>query len=142
MTVTISRLSVFVGSPSDCEPERVIVRDLIQDVNTELKVLDIPIEFDVVCWKDGVFPDIGRPQGIINEKVDQADIVLIIFWHRFGTDAGRNMTGTEEEFHRALERRHRKGKPRVLLYFKENPPPYDVDVHQLTRLREFRRELE
>ena len=93
-------------------------------------------------WEEGVFPDIGSPQEIINEKLDKADIVLLVFWHRFGTDAGRTLTGTEEECHRALERRHREGTPRVLLYFKEYPLPYDVDLDQLRRLREFRRGLE
>ncbi len=142
MADAINRLTVFVGSPSDCKREREVVGDLIPNINRDLQTLGMPIEFSFVSWEEGVFPDAGRPQDIINEKLDKADIVLLVFWYRFGTDAGHSLTGTEEEFQRALERRHREGVPRVLLYFKECPLPYHVDLDQLSRLRKFRRELE
>jgi len=142
MADKINRLTVFVGSPSDCKQEHKIVSDLIPKLNVDLETLGMPIQFSLVSWAKGVFPDVGRPQDIINDKLDKADIVLLVFWYRFGTDAGNTLTGTEEEFHRALERRHRKGTPRVLLYFKECPLPYDVDPDQLRRLREFRKILD
>lgn len=142
MQEPINRLMVFVGSPSDCKEEHDIVRNLIPEVNLDLQTLAIPLEFSFVNLRQGIFPDVGRPQEIINEQLDKADVVLLFFWHRFGTDAGCNKTGTQEEFCRALELRHRKGTPRVLLYFKDCPLPRDVDLEQLRRLREFRKELE
>ena len=48
MAEAINRLTVFIGSPSDCKQERAIVRDLIPDANIDLKTLGIPIEFSFV----------------------------------------------------------------------------------------------
>ncbi|MEM7311122.1 MAG: hypothetical protein AAF682_30910 [Planctomycetota bacterium] len=138
MGIDTKTLRVFVGSPSDGEPERAVLKLLLAEINDDLAALEIPVAFRFLAWDDGVFPDVGRPQAVINERLDEADVVLLLFWHRFGSDAGEERTGTEEEFFRALERRHREGSPRILLFFKEAPFPYDVDTEQLARLRAFR----
>jgi hypothetical protein len=66
-------------------------------------------------------------------------------WQRFGTPTGEAGSGTEEEFHRALERWKRTGAPEILLYFKQDPipPPRTADAaRQLVAMAEFRENLE
>jgi hypothetical protein len=43
------------------------------------------------------------PQGLIDErmKIDEADVVIGIFWKRFGTPTSNAASGTEHELRRA-----------------------------------------
>ena len=67
-------------------------------------------------WRTHAHPETGkRPQALINRQfADRADIVLAIFWKRFGTPTGKAASGTVEEIERAV----RRGK-KVMVYFSQ-----------------------
>lgn len=90
-------------------------------------------------WKTDAVPDMSdRPQGVINHQlIDDADVLVAIFWSRFGTPTGAAASGTEEEVRRGI-----KAKKLVLLYFSDlEPLPAGADEAQLQLLQVFRKEM-
>ena len=90
-------------------------------------------------------PSFGSdPQAVINSQIgDYYDVFIGILWGRFGTPTPRALSGTVEEFERALNRR-RDGSdtPEVMIYFKDAPiPPSKIDPDQLRKIQEFRASL-
>lgn len=74
-----------------------------------------------------------RPQAVLNDQlVDDADIVIALFWYRLGSPTGEAESGTIEE----IERAHANGAYVGILRC-VRPVPNDVDTVQLQRLREF-----
>lgn len=74
-----------------------------------------------------------RPQDALNEQlVDKADIVIALFWYRFGSPTGEAESGTVEE----IERAHDNGAYVGILRC-GRPFPTDIDTGQLQKLREF-----
>jgi Domain of unknown function (DUF4062) len=141
MAEKVNKLRIFVASPNDCVSERTAIRRLIEStpsIQTLARNLDVTV--DVFGWED-VFPDGGRPQSLINEAVGKFDPnwFVFIFWHRFGSDAGDGMTGTEEEWNFALQLKQERGDElSVSVYFnKAAAQPYEIDGHQLKAVKAF-----
>lgn len=145
MAEKVNKLRIFVASPSDCVSERTAIRRLVgatPSIQTLARNLDVTV--DVYGWED-VFPDGGRPQSLINEAVGKFDPnwFVFIFWHRFGSDAGDGMTGTEEEWNIALQLKQERGDElSVSAYFnKAAAQPYEIDGHQLEAVKAFRERI-
>ncbi len=87
-----------------------------------------------IHWRLHSAPEHGdRPQASLNAQlVDDADIVLALFWGRLGTHTGVDESGTVEEINRA----HVRGAYVALLH-RKNALPIDVDADQLGKLRAF-----
>lgn len=87
-------------------------------------------------------PDGGRPQGLINAAVTNfaPNWFVFVFWHRFGSDAGNGMTGTEEEWKIALQLKQQRGDDlSVSAYFnRATADRYMVDDQQLKTLDAFK----
>lgn len=130
--------TVMIASPSDVSEARQAVYDSLaewNDANTRNRnVILLPLK-----WETSAVPRLGRDaQDIINHQlVDDADIVIALFGSRLGQSTTRDLSGTAEEMNRA----HTAGKP-VHPFFSEEPLPRDVDVDELTRLRDFQSKLE
>lgn len=100
--------------------------------------------FDLWRWETDATPGlhVHGPQGKIDEAMDikSADIVVAVFWHRFGTPTHEADSGTEHELRRATEAWRVRGRPDILVYFctrayvLERP----ADTEQLSRLLEFK----
>ena len=81
------------------------------------------------------YPDFhaGGAQGQIDEimQMEDADIVIGIFWTRFGTAVADGQSGTEHELPRAYEVWKRKGRPHIMVYFnhaRARPPAHVLSV--------------
>jgi len=113
MPETIQLYRVLFAAPSDVTAELSITRRLIEDWNVQ-HGQTASRRLELTSWKTHSFPAAGkRPQALINRQfADRADILIAIFWRRFGSPTGRAASGTEEEIRRAL----RKRKP-VMVYF-------------------------
>ncbi|NKE73605.1 hypothetical protein [Candidatus Manganitrophus noduliformans] len=142
MSQPVTTFRIFIASPSDCNVERKTVRQIInQDptIRTLKRELNIALD-DLGC--EDLLSDLGRPQSIINAAIEKFDPhwIVFIFWHRFGTDAGMGMTGTEEEWNLARKMNEQKsGRPTVSLYFnRATPATYIVDPDQQSALANFR----
>lgn len=138
MPTTINLVRLSFCEPSDVLPEIKIGRDIVNQWNRNhsegygLTVQD-------KHWISDAHPEMGnRPQAIINRQIiDDSDIVVAIFWKRFGSPTGIASSGTEEEIHRATE----LGK-KVMVYFSDRESvagPFDQTQSEL--LWQFRQNI-
>ncbi len=118
----VTRIKVFVASPSDVSDERKLLQAVLEEINTSLG--QRKLRFEYVGWEH-VYPGIGkRPQEIINDQISprDCDVFIGIMWSRFGTPTGEFGSGTEEEFQQAYESWQQKKSPRIFFYFCDKPP--------------------
>lgn len=90
-------------------------------------------------WSTDSHPDLSNnAQAVINKQIiDDSDLIVAIFWSRFGTPTGQAASGTEEEIRRGIRLRKK-----VMVYFSDlEPVPSTADKHQLELLWNFRQEL-
>ncbi|WP_140393399.1 DUF4062 domain-containing protein [Leucobacter sp. 7(1)] len=136
MTSSASVLYVMVASPGDVSESREAVQQAISswnESNTRTRgVVVVPLRWESVVPQAG-----AHPQAIINAALlDNADVVIGIFGSRIGTATPAAISGTVEEVDRAIA----DGR-RVHLWFSTAPHPHDVDIEQLTALRQFQEDL-
>jgi hypothetical protein len=138
MTYIAHVLSVMIASPSDLPEARDAVEEAILSWNVahafNRKIVLLPWR-----WEDNAVPTLGdRPQALINTQgVDQSDIVFALFGSRLGSPTGDAISGTVEE----IERAEKLGK-HVHLYFSNGQLPNNVDVGQLTAVRQFKQAMQ
>lgn len=127
---------VLIASPSDVIDEREITVKTIQEWN-DLHSADKQIVLLPLRWETHTSPEFGkRPQEIINRQVvDHCDLVIGIFWTRIGSPTGKKDSGTLEEIDRVAT----AGKPAMLYFSKVKKEPDDIDLEQLIKLREFKK---
>jgi hypothetical protein len=133
VTRKLEAIRVVVASPGDVMKERRQVDEAVDELN---KTLANPrgLHLDVWKWETDASPGFHAdgPQGRIDElmKIDDADIVIAIFWRRFGTPVSDAGSGTEHELRRAEEAWEAKGRPAIWIYFsseKYSPTPSDLE---------------
>lgn len=136
MTFSAQVFRILIASPSDVNEEREIAVRAIQEWNdlnsAERQLVLLPLR-----WETHSAPEYGRrPQEVINRQVvDYCDLVIGIFWTRVGSPTGAADSGTIEE----IERVAMKGR-KVMLYFSQaKQDPENIDIDQLTKLREFKK---
>ncbi len=128
-------LNAFIASPGDVPEERIIVRQVCDELNKKAWMSSYGISFKATGWED-VFPSPGRPQEIINKLVDECDIFVCILHKKFGTHTGKEESGTLEEFLKAYDLWKEKKKPHIMFYFKE------AKISSLEELPQFQKVLE
>ena len=135
---------VFVASPSDLEPERNCLEEVIQELNQSWSRAT-GFRLELVRWETHGYPGVGQDaQDVLNRELpNDPDIFIGLMWSRYGTETGRAGSGTEEEFNRALERhRQNPGSIGIMFYFKDAPlAPSEIDLDQLRRVVRFREKL-
>jgi len=138
MAKSVTHIPIFLASPGDVIQEREIAFDLIHEWN-DLHTDEKSAALQIRSWQTTAYPELGdRPQAIVNKQVlDNCDIVLGIFWTRFGSPTGIAESGTEEEIRRSMEL-----EKSVLLYFSDVPAsPSTIDPVQYQKVKEFRDEF-
>lgn len=129
---------ITLCAPGDVSKELAIVSREIEDWN--LNHWDnTNYGIKLRHWLSDASPDMSdRPQGVINRQlIDEADVIVAVFWSRFGSPTGVAASGTEEEVRRAISQ-----QKRVFLYFSDlEPLPPDTDNLQLEQLYAFRMEM-
>lgn len=130
--------NVLIASPMDVEPERKIARDIILEWNA-INARSRRMLLQPIAWETHAAPEMGdRAQAILNRQiVDDADLLVAIFWTRIGTDTGEAPGGSVEE----LRRHMAAGKP-AMVYFSDAVAKAEHHLDpQFKRLQEFRAEL-
>ena len=138
MNDTLTKLRIFVASPSDMATERAKVESVAVMLKPLADTLGIVI--DIMDWRV-VVPDMGRPEQVILDQLKPTawDVLVGILWHRFGTPSGKEFqSGTEEEFVAAYRLWKQYGKPRIMMYRCNRPAPLDaLDPDQFKLVKEF-----
>ncbi len=146
MTRTIR---LFLSSPSDVLSVQRSVMALAAETNDVLAFLapQLDVRLEVVRYQDDVYPDVGRPQEVVDRQIPQDyDIHLGIMWMRCGTATANEKSGTVHEFRQAMRRREATGRPCIMFYFSDEAPPSlprtDEELDQLRAVLNFREELQ
>ena len=73
-------------------------------------------------------------------KIPDCDILIGIFWKRFGTPVKDAKCGTEHEFRLAYEAWKLKRRPQIMFYFNQKPyaPKSKEETDQLRQVLEFK----
>jgi hypothetical protein len=139
MKPQISLLKLALCGPGDVKKEIQIAQEVVTEWNLQHgEASGFWIKHQ--HWSTDSHPDLSeRPQGVINRQViDDSDMIVAIFWSRFGTPTGVADSGTEEEIRRGIKLRRR-----VMVYFSDlEPIPSTADRHQLESLWNFRQDLQ
>jgi hypothetical protein len=144
---SVRLIRVFVASPSDVKEERTALEPVVSSINQTLGPR-LGGVFDLVNWETDTYPGLspGGAQAVIDPQieVETCDLVIGIFWRRFGTPNAIAESGSAYEIEQAYASALRRGKPHVMLYFCERPSnPKSVDeIDQLRKVLEFRNRLE
>ena len=81
-------LRVVVASPSDVQEERDVLDKVVTEVNRGVAA-DRGIRLEVARWETDAYPGFhpDGPQGLIDPilRITDCDLLIGIFWKRFGT---------------------------------------------------------
>ena len=120
------KISIFIISPNDVKPERLIVKKVCHKLNESV---GNRFEIVPVVWEDYPLTYVKNPQESIDALLENADIYVVILWHRLGTvvegcqgavTGENNVTGTQYEIEKILA----LGKERIFFYFKRETPTF------------------
>ena len=136
-------LRIVVASPSDVNPEREVLPSVIEEVNRGVAA-DRGLRLELSRWETDVYPGFHSegPQGLIDPilNITDCDLLIGIFWKRFGTPTADGKTGTEHEFSLAHEAWEEKGSPQIFVYFnqKSYTPKSKAETEQWGQVLEFK----
>jgi hypothetical protein len=137
-------IRVVVVSPGDVQAERDRLEAVVAELNDGV-ARERGCGLSLWRWETDAHPGlhVEGPQGLIDDamRIEDADVVVGIFWKRFGAptlDAG---SGTEHELRCALSVWRERGRPQVMVYFCDRKcmPAGSAEAAQLQqvlRLRE------
>jgi internalin A len=135
-------LRIVVASPNDVQPERDVLPSVIDEVNRY--IAERRLHLVLSRWETDTYPGfhIEGPQGMIDPilKITDCDLLIGIFWKRFGTPTADGKTGAEHEFNQAHEAWQKKGSPQIFFYFNLKPytPQSKAEAEQWGQVLDFR----
>jgi uncharacterized protein (DUF1330 family) len=128
--------SLFLAGAGDVVDEQGVVRQLVEEWNVQHGLSQEGL-ITVTSWKTSTYPDAGgEAQEIINRQVvDDADIVVGVFWTRFGTPTAAADSGTQEEIERSIA-----ASKKVMVYFSDRAvAPSTLDSKQYAKVQSFKK---
>jgi len=147
MPTNLTCFRIFIASPGGLGEERRAFRDEIQDYN-DSEAIHRGVLFQPFGWED-TLGGVGRPQSIINEDVRSSDFFVLLLWNRWGSapdvKSSRFTSGTEEEYHVALECYEATDRPMrqlVMLFKAVDPQQLSDPGPQLESVLKFKQEME
>lgn len=122
MAETPRILRVVVASPGDVQKERDLVPAVLEELNRSICV-DRSLRLEPVRWETDAYPGfhLDGPQHLIDGvlNIEDCDLLIGLFWKRFGTPVDDAASGTEHEIRNAIAAWRRKGLPQVMVYFNQ-----------------------
>lgn len=129
---------MLIASPRDLPEERVAAGRAIERWNATYGA-PRGVILEAVRWELATVLGAGaRTQDVVNHQiVDDADILVAMFWTVVGTPTGGYESGTHEEVRAFID----SGRP-LLLYFSNGPVAPDlIDLEQLRKVKDLRANL-
>jgi len=143
MASDVRILRVLVASPGDVQAEREAVPKVVEGLNRGIAA-DRGLHLEVYRWETDAYPGFHAegPQGLIDPilRIEDSDILIGIFWKRFGTPTANGRTGTEHEIGLAHEAWKKNKRPEIMVYFNQKPysPESKQETDQWGRVLEFK----
>lgn len=133
------RLRVFISSPSDVRPERLIAQRVVERLDREFAT---QFRIEPLLWEREPLVATEHFQTLIT-RPRETEIVVVILWSRLGLPlpadkpglvTGRPVTGTEWEFEDAVASYRESRTPQILLYRKKSEVECSLaDRDEITR---------
>ncbi len=136
-------LRVVLASPSDVQPERDVLPSVIEELNRGFGEV-LGVDLKLYRWETDAYPGFHPegPQGLIDSilRIDDCDLLIGIFWKRFGTPTKSAGSGAEHEFLTAYEAWKKARRPQIMMYFKEAPysPKTREETEQWGKVLDFK----
>jgi tetratricopeptide (TPR) repeat protein len=139
-------LRIVVASPGDVQKERDLVPKVVEEVNRDI-AKDKGLRLEVYRWETDAYPGfhLDGAQGLIDPilKIEDCDILIGIFWKRFGKPVKDAKSGTEHEFNTAYEAWKKKSTPQIMVYFsqKKYMPQSEEETEQQRLVIRFKKDF-
>jgi hypothetical protein len=139
-------IRIVVASPGDVASEREIVEEVVDELNRGVATA-YGVRLEVARWETDAYPGFHPqgPQGLVDTvlRIENCDLLLGIFWKRFGTPVADAQSGTEHEFRLAYETWKKKGRPQIMVYFNQRSytPKSKQETDQWGQVLEFKAEF-
>lgn len=139
----MKQLRIVVASPNDVLPERDCIQLVLNELNSNL-ARQRNLDLKLIRWETDSFPGFhpDGPQGLIDEvlRIEDCDILIGIFWTKFGTPTPDAESGTEHEFLRAYNAWKEKRRPQIMFYFNQQSylPKNVSEAEQLLQVFKFK----
>ena len=139
-------LRVVVASPSDVQAERDLLPGVLDELNRSVAA-ERGLLLELHRWETDAYPGFHPegPQGLIDPvlKVEDCDILIGIFWKRFGTPTAEAGSGTEHEINRAYAAWEKNRRPQIMVYFnqKEYAPRSKEETDQWGLVFDFQQRI-
>ncbi|MBL8188363.1 MAG: hypothetical protein JNK38_10170 [Acidobacteria bacterium] len=121
-------IRIVVASPGDVMAERNALADVIEDLNQGI-ARQYGLRLELARWETDSYPGFHPegPQGLIDDilRIEDCDLLIGIFWKRFGSPTMGANSGTEHEIQTAINGWNQNRRPQVAVYF--NVKPYSPD---------------
>lgn len=130
-------------SPCDVSAERELLDEIVDELNRGVAPA-LGCRLSLWRWETDVHPGLHLegPQGLIDAamRIEQADVVVGIFWSRLGGAIDDGGSATEHELRRAWDAWSEHQRPDVLIYFCQRAvmPSKSEEALQLYSLLRFR----
>lgn len=122
MSEPVQPLRIIVASPSDVAKEREIVEHVAAKLN-RTTAADRGLRLEVGRWETDAYPGfhVDGPQGVCDHvlNIEDCDVLVGIFWTRFGKPTSTGQTGTEHEIEKAITSWRKTGNPHVMVFFND-----------------------
>ncbi|MFP5263692.1 MAG: hypothetical protein ACLGJB_17565 [Blastocatellia bacterium] len=139
----VELLRVVVASPGDVQAERNSLPAILEDLNRGVAA-DRALRLELYRWETDAYPAFHPegPQGLIDPIlcIQDCDILIGVFWKRFGTPVNDAQSGTEHEIRLAIEAWRLKRRPQIMVYFSQRPytPESKKETDQWGQVLEFK----
>jgi tetratricopeptide (TPR) repeat protein len=117
-------LRVVVVSPSDTQQERDSLPAILDELNEGIAD-ELGMRLELWRWEDDAHPGLHRdgPQAVIDDQmeIEEADLVIGLFWQRYGTPTADGLPGTVHEISKAIAAAAANGsaRPSISVYIRE-----------------------
>ena len=109
---------VVVASPSDVLAERDSLPAVLEELNNGI-ARDRGLRLELARWETDAYPGFhpNGPQGLIDPLlcIEDCDLLIGLFWKRFGTPVTDAQSGTEHEFRRAYNAWKQNRRPQIMV---------------------------
>ncbi len=136
-------LRIVVASPSDVQAERDTLPAVIDELNRGIAA-ERNLLLELLRWETDAYPGFhpDGPQGLIDPvlKIEDCDILIGLFWKRFGTPTKGAQSGTEHEILRAYQAWQQNRRPQIMFYFNQKAytPKSTDEIDQWGRVLDFK----
>jgi hypothetical protein len=134
---------IVVASPGDVQAERDALPAVIEELNKGIAA-DHGLRLELYRWETDAYPGFHAedPQSLIDEllRIEDCDVLIGIFWKRFGTPTKDAQSGTEHEIQIAYEVWKKHGRPQIMVYFNQKAytPKTKGETDQWGQVLEFK----